>query len=398
MELAALFNSWLVAGDVLRLMRGALTTLIPKSCDETAALSIKNWRPISVGSVIYRTFMGGRMFEACPPHPRQRGFIQGPGCAENISIIKSLHTAAKCRSRSFGAEGLDRLVIELFMSAYKDSHTRVKTIRGSTVPSRIESGVKQGDPLSPILFNLCLDPLMYLLEKEVVGIQFAADLSIPSIAYADDLVVLGETYLELQKGMHVLSAFLDRVVLQGESIHAAEPGDRIKYLGVHLDPWAGITTDDPMGRLNEMLEKVGAADLKPTQKLFMLKQYIIPRFVYCFDHGDVKSTKLQKMDRLMRFQAKELRLDSQARSLWRSLSGDLPTCPLMGLDSNSLTSRAAKNEEFEKWAGASVDFATRGQIKERGHVCMHQVGRNPDGAAGSSRRAQDFGSVVFQRT
>ncbi|KAK7881414.1 hypothetical protein WMY93_029823 [Mugilogobius chulae] len=230
LKLAALFNSWLVAGYVPLSMRGALTTLIPKSCDESAALSIKNWRPISVGSVVYRTFMGimaDKVSEACPPHPRQRGFVKGPGCAENITIIKSLHTAAKRRSRAFGAvfvdlsrafdsvshrlihetltrKGLDELIVNVIMSAYKNSHTRVKTLGGATAPIQIRSGVKQGDPLSPILFNLCLDALMYALEKEVVGVQFGTDLSIPSIAYADDLVVLGETYSELQKGMHVL--------------------------------------------------------------------------------------------------------------------------------------------------------------------------------------------------
>ncbi|KAK7881343.1 hypothetical protein WMY93_029752 [Mugilogobius chulae] len=451
LKLAALFNSWLVSGHVPRSMRGALTTLIPKSSDETAVLSIKNWRPISVGSVIYRTFMGilaERLSEACPPHPRQRGFVQGPGCAENITIIKSLHTAAKRRSRSFGAvfvdlsrafdsvshqliretltrRGLDGLVVDLIMSAYRNPHTRVKTFGGSTAPIKIKSGVKQGDPLSPILFNLCLDPLMYLLEKETVGVQFGGDLSISSIA---DLPRVAE-------GMHVLSVFLDRVglmanaakchsllltaqggkvllnncpplVLQGEPIHAAEPGDRIKYLGVHLDPWSGVTTDDPMGQLNELLEKVGAAHLKPTQKLFMLKQYILPRFIYSCDHGDVKATKLQEMDRLTRVVfkkwfhlenhvadglfythwrdgglniaklsklvpriqfkrclalalsedpvvstlAKELRLEGQAKGLWKSLTGDFPNCPLEELDPNILKSRSAKIEEFNKWA------------------------------------------------
>ncbi|KAK7881415.1 hypothetical protein WMY93_029824 [Mugilogobius chulae] len=48
--------------------------------------------------------------------------------------------------------------------------------------------------------------------------------------------------------------------------------------------------------------------------------------------------------------AKELRLDGQARGLWRSLTGDLPTCPLEELNPNSVTSRSIRNEEFEKWA------------------------------------------------
>ncbi|KAK7881431.1 hypothetical protein WMY93_029840 [Mugilogobius chulae] len=174
---------------------------------------------------------------------------------------------------------------------------------------------------------------MYTLEKEVVGVQFGADLSIPSIAYSNDLVVMGKTYLELQKGINVLSVYLDCVglmanpvkyhsllltvqkekvllnncpprVLQGEPMHVAETGDQIKYLGVFLDPWIGITADNPIGQLNLLLEKVGATHLKQTQKLYMLKQYIIPRLVYCCDYGDIKSTKLQEIDRLIRVAVK----------------------------------------------------------------------------------------------
>ncbi|KAK7881444.1 hypothetical protein WMY93_029853 [Mugilogobius chulae] len=204
----------------------------PKSCDKKAVPLLKNWRPITFGSVVYRTFMGilaERMGESCPPHPRQRGFIQGPGCAENISVIKSLHTAAKRRSRSLGAvfidlarafdsvdhrliqevlnaKGLNQLVVKLIGSAYTNSSTQLKTSIGFTTPIRLKSGVKQGDPLSLILFNLCLDPLMYTLEKEVVGAQFGRDLAIPSIVYADDLVILGESHSELQKALDLLTS------------------------------------------------------------------------------------------------------------------------------------------------------------------------------------------------
>ncbi|KAK7881462.1 hypothetical protein WMY93_029871 [Mugilogobius chulae] len=220
-------------------MRSAHTTPIPKTCNKKAVPLLKNWRPITVGSVVYRTFMGilaERMGEACPPHPRQRGFIQGPGCAENISVIKSIHTAAKRRSRSLGAvfidlarafdsvahnlirgvlnaKGLDQLVVKLIGSAYANSCTQIKTSSGFTAPIQLKSGVKQGDSLSPILFNLCLDPLMYALEKEVVGAQFGRELAIPSISYADDLVILGESHPELQKALDVLTIYLERVGL-----------------------------------------------------------------------------------------------------------------------------------------------------------------------------------------
>ncbi|KAK7881340.1 hypothetical protein WMY93_029749 [Mugilogobius chulae] len=340
-KLARLFNMWLVSGYIPKIMKGALTTLIPKSSDETAVRSLKNWRPISKGC-----------WKHAPPHSRQRGFAKGPGCAENILIIDRLHSAAKSRARSLGAafidlskafdsvshqlifevlerKGVDQLIINVVRSAYSGACTMVKTLGGSTAPIPILSGVKQGDPLSPILFNLALDPFMYLLEREVVGVQFGKDLSISSIAYADDLVLLGESYSDLQKSTNVLSVFLNNVglianpakchsfvlnaergrvhlnpcpplIFQGEEIQLNEHGELIQYLGILVDPWKGIVAGNPKDQLEDLISKVGAARLKPSQKVTLLRQYILPKIIYVCDHSNVGVSKLSEMDRLVR--------------------------------------------------------------------------------------------------
>jgi hypothetical protein len=52
-------------------------------------------------------------------------------------------------------------------------------------------GVKQGDPLSALLFNLCLEPLLELVEKKTSGININDNRKIPVLAFADDVVLLG---------------------------------------------------------------------------------------------------------------------------------------------------------------------------------------------------------------
>lgn len=81
-----------------------------------------------------------------------------------------------------------------------DLSTATTTIRAGKEQSRpisIKRGVKQGDPMSPIIFNLVMDELLCQLEE----LQGSATLdennaNCPYMAFADDLLLLtnAETY------------------------------------------------------------------------------------------------------------------------------------------------------------------------------------------------------------
>ena len=88
-------------------------------------------------------------------------------------------------------QGLPADAINLITDLYRGSKTIVSTPVGNTGPILHHGrGTVQGDPLSPRLFILVIDPLLRWLEEGNRGYEFKTSHErITSLAYADDLAV-----------------------------------------------------------------------------------------------------------------------------------------------------------------------------------------------------------------
>ncbi len=92
--------------------------------------------------------------------------------------------------------GLSEDLVLLLKSLYRDTWTRVQF--GSTIsdPVLVESGVKQGCPLSPTLFNIFISGLVDDLQLSGLGIPIGQE-RVPALFFADDVVLLAQSAVEL---------------------------------------------------------------------------------------------------------------------------------------------------------------------------------------------------------
>lgn len=355
-QLACLFTAWMVQGVIPKAFKECRTRLIPKSTNAEELGDTNNWRPITIGSLVLRLFsriLTIRLARACPINPRQRGFISSPGCSENLMILQGIIGNSKAENKPLGVvfidlakafdsishehiscalemRQLDRHVSGLIKNSYVDCVTRVGSGGVMTLPIHMNVGVKQGDPMSPLLFNLAMDPLIQALEDGNNGYGWEGR-SITTLAFADDLVLLSSSWKGMRRNLTILENFCQLTGLRvqprkchgfyiekgvdhgtfvinncqawevgGAPLHLVGPGETVRYLGVDVGPERGIVAPDPIEQLQEWIVKITKAPLKPSQKVKVLNSLALPRLIYQADHCNMPETTLTTLDGMIR--------------------------------------------------------------------------------------------------
>jgi hypothetical protein len=113
--------------------------------------------------------------------PSQKGFIPNVNwCGEHRAMTerRPLYMLALDMRDVFGPVshvqlrnnltqiGLHKIITEVICNSYEGATVKIIALKGETNPIEIRRGVKQGCPLSPILFDLCIDPLIEKLSSE----------------------------------------------------------------------------------------------------------------------------------------------------------------------------------------------------------------------------------------
>lgn len=218
------FKLWIVSVTIPDVGRECQTVLIPKSNKPDHLRDINNWRHSTICSIVLRLFsriITARLTKACPIHLRQRGFLRAAGCSENLKLLQLLIRNPKKELRELAIvfvdiafdtgshhhilmglkqKEVDPHVIHLMKNTYKNIDTCITTKNEKSAPSKILKGAKQGDPMSSLLFNVALDPLLCELEAEVKGYQPGRK-SITAMAFADNLVWLSDSWEGVTKNI-----------------------------------------------------------------------------------------------------------------------------------------------------------------------------------------------------
>jgi hypothetical protein len=161
----------------------------------------------------------------------QKCFTSESGCKSNIDLLNSALSNSKWDngriftiadiSKAFDTiphsaltpcvarKGVPAPIIQLINNMYKDNKTTIRANGKMGVEIKILRGVKQGDALSPLLFNLCLEPLLEAIEESTSGININQSRRIPDVAFADDLVLLNANERVAQHQVDTLHKYLN---------------------------------------------------------------------------------------------------------------------------------------------------------------------------------------------
>ncbi|KAL7294948.1 hypothetical protein TKK_0011659 [Trichogramma kaykai] len=388
--LVRIFNLILLCERLPRDFTLARTIFIPK---KSGALDPGEFRPITVTSSFTRLFhriLAIRADSLLDLDDSQRAFRSGiDGCRDNTMLLdailrshyerfESASIATLDLAKAFdsvehsaimrcgAAAGLPPPMIRYLRRFYEDGTTTLMGDQWTSLPIRPTRGVKQGDPLSPVLFNIVIDHLLRSLPSEC-GIPFCGR-TIRAMAFADDLVLLAQTPAGLQKLLDHTASFLaecglrvnsskchsltirglgqakktvvdagQRYCVNGQQIRALTSEDTWTYLGIVFSA-QGRRKFDSASKISLLLERLTKAPLKPQQRLYALKCYALPRVYHAMSLGNTTISDLTRVDVMTRAFVRQ----------WLALPNDTPTgyfhAPLDSGAANDNTS--GTNEDF----------------------------------------------------
>jgi hypothetical protein len=198
-------------------------------------------------------------------------------------------------------------------------------------------GVKQGCPLSPLLFNLCLEPLLQAVKEKCWdwGAFPGRDgdrIGITVQAYADDLIFISRKAKGIPEMMKILERFVewsnmevnakkcamasyifdeqrrrcslaDNLVFKGQSIPNLTFAQSLKYLGTSVTVRRTVKFEAVQIKLTKIkirLERIVESPLQIVQKIDAMKIFDLPTLDFMILNGDVGETQLTEMDRHIR--------------------------------------------------------------------------------------------------
>ncbi|KAM7306341.1 hypothetical protein ISCGN_010064 [Ixodes scapularis] len=266
-------------------MRQALTVLIPKKSTGSSVLTSDRLRPISLLTTDYKLLarilakrleMGLKFVVG----DHQTYGFKGRSITSNVHTLRILSETAETTglsaavlqidlSKAFDrvshaflfnmleACGVGKRIAKYIKLCYKDISTRLLVNGSVTEKISVQGSVRQGCPLSPILFSLYLEPVCrrIISDTRIQGVPLARNAT-KMLAYADDVTVVAATRLEIVLAVQHFADFCE--VSGAQMNHAKSTGAWLgdwdvkpqrfinidwsstltNYLGVSLDPYS----------------------------------------------------------------------------------------------------------------------------------------------------------------
>ncbi|GFT56606.1 retrovirus-related Pol polyprotein from type-2 retrotransposable element R2DM [Nephila pilipes] len=367
--LTAIFNKVLDLSTIPSSWKNAKVVLIPISGDPS---DINNWRPVSLLNTtgkVFSSVLAARLSSWSDINNRlssfQKGFRENDGCAEHNFLLeqaigharrahKDISMAWLDLENAFGSvphtfilgalerAGVPESTIALVSALYTGSTSTIRVESGWTDPIPMCAGVRQGCPLSSIIFNLTLEQILRTGLPPDAGFELFSK-SISYLAYADDLLIIDSSPAGLQRTIDLLSSQANRAGLKFKPAKCAslsfsftshrrhiDPSlirvnnvpitnitdqDAYKYLGVrvsfsfrqdHGEFFRGISAD---------VEIVFESLLAPWQKLTAIRAHVLARAEFLCRNSHIRKRDVADLDKtLIRVGKKIMNLPTRANN------------------------------------------------------------------------------------
>lgn len=339
--LTKLFNQVLLTQTIPPEWKKCSVFPIFKKGDPT---DLNNYRPIALLNCTYKIFtnlMAQRLQKLLDEtkliNENQNGFIKGRQIHQKIFILTEIYRHAKEHNKKLWALFLDfhkayDSVLHhdlsdtlnfynfnanfrtLITNILEGAEMQIITNYGLTDPFIVKKGVRQGCPLSPLLFVIYINPLLDYLDVDNLGYKIG-NTTISSNAFADDIAALTENFEDMKKQFQKIRTFtkvynlklnLDsgttgirtKTVLQTRTNSIGflylTPGDtstRIpqissresyKYLGIpiNMDLDYSTLTQDTKSKVVAILQNIRYKSFTPHQLTIVYNKVILPFILY----------------------------------------------------------------------------------------------------------------------
>ena len=105
--------------------------------------------------------------------------------------------------------GINGNFLNLIKHIYKSMTCNVKIDNKCTQSFRYEKGVQQGNPLSPLLFNLFINDIFQAMKNDNM-VTIDNENYFNTLMYADDLIILAPTHRALQRSLDGLYSYCEK--------------------------------------------------------------------------------------------------------------------------------------------------------------------------------------------
>ena len=323
--------------------------------------ALSNWRPLTISSCVYRIWAGAvasaiQEINAIKPlfAPAQKGFVAGVnGCLEHTTMINEIIASANRSKRNlyiltidlkdaFGSlphsyintildeSGFSKSFKKVIMESYNGATTKIWLNGKASNPIPINKGVKQGCPFSPLLFNLCLNPLIRELSRSTRGYRIGNNYHTVQ-AYADDIVLFSETRDDMIALLNEVNNFIryskleinvkkchsaSYILQEGHRVSDSEPftfnnnnipnhnlSEWVEYLGTAAATTINIrrkSTEATLTDANNLVDLIFNSPLRINQMIDAVKRFVIPSLDYTLTEGSPRLGDLKALDTKIR--------------------------------------------------------------------------------------------------